>query len=87
MISYLKEMKTITSNNNPYEPVCGILSLLDISLFVRPYPFDPEEPNVIIQKERNILEQEIPSIELNKVMENLKERKYASKEDYAIAIN
>ena len=32
------------------------------------------------------MDQETPSIELNKVMENLKERKYATKEDYAIAI-
>ena len=62
------------------------LRLIDNSLFVRPYPFDPEEPNVIIQKENNILDQETPSIELNKAMENLNERKYASKEDYAIAI-
>ena len=62
------------------------LRLTDNSLFVRPYPFDPEEPNVIIQEENNILENEVPSIKLSKVMGDLKERKYASKEDYAIAI-
>ena len=62
------------------------LRLTDNSLFVRPYPFDPQEPNVIIQEENNILENEVPSIKLSKVMEDLKERKYASKEDYAIAI-
>ena len=62
------------------------LRLTDNSLFVRPYPFDPEEPNVIIQEESNILQNEVPSIKLSKVMEDLKERKYASKEDYAIAI-
>ena len=62
------------------------LRLTDNSLFMRPYPFDPEEPNVIIQEENSILEHETPSIELSRVMENLKERKYASKEDYAIAI-
>ena len=62
------------------------LRLTDNSLFVRPYPFDPEEPNVVIQEESSILEHETPSIKLSKVMENLKERKYATKEDYAIAI-
>ena len=62
------------------------LRLTDNSLFVRPYPFDPEEPNVVVQKESNILDRENPSVELNEVMINLKERKYASKEDYAIAI-
>lgn len=62
------------------------LRLTDNSLFVRPYPFDPEEPNVIIQEENNILENETPFIKLSKVMNDLTERKYASKEDYAIAI-
>ena len=62
------------------------LRLTDNSLFVKPFPFDPEEPNIAVEHDVDILDITVPSVNLAKAMKQIKERKYASKEDYAMAM-
>ena len=62
------------------------LRITDNSFFVKPYPFDPEEANVIVGKDSKILDDEIPSVNLNEAMNQISNGKYPSKEDYAIAM-
>ena len=58
----------------------------DKSLFRKPLPLDPEEPNIIVEEDPDILDEEIPSVNMADAMESFLERKYASKEDYAVAM-
>ena len=62
------------------------LRITDNSLFVKPYPFDPEEANVMVGEDSKILDDDIPSVNMNKAMSQIGNRKYTSIEDYAIAM-
>ena len=62
------------------------LRITDNSLFVKPYPFDPEEANVVVGGDSKNLDDEIPSVNMDKAMNQINNKKYASKEDYAIAM-
>ena len=55
------------------------LRITDNSLFVKQYPFDPKEANVVVGMDSKILDDEIPSVNLNKAMNQISNRKYASK--------
>ena len=55
------------------------LRITDNSLFVKPYPFDPEEANLVVDEDSKILDDEIPSVDLNKAMNQIGNMKYASK--------
>ena len=90
-IDYCPEMQAMNADITFYYPInmavmiyqneeeINRLRITDNSLFVKPYPFDPEE-------DPKILDDEIPSVDLNKAMNQIGNMKYASKEDYAIAM-
>ena len=51
------------------------LRITDNSLFSKPYPFDPEAANVVVGEDSQILDDEIPSVNLNKAMRQIGKRK------------
>ena len=97
-IDYCPEMQAMNADITFYYPInmavmiyqneeeINRLRITDNSFFVKPYPFDPEEANLVVDKDSKILDDEIPSVDLNKAMNQIGNMKYASKEDYAIAM-
>ena len=97
-IDYCPEMQSMNTDITFYYPInmavmiyqneeeINKLRITDNSLFVKPYPFDPEEANVVVGGDSKILDDEIPSVNMDKAMNQINNKKYASKEDYAIAM-
>ena len=97
-IDYCPEMQAKNTDITFYYPInmavmilqneeeINRLRITDNSLFVKPYPFDPEEANVVVGEDSQILNDDVPSVNMNKAMNQIGNRKYASKEDYAIAM-
>ena len=97
-IDYCPEMQAMNTDITFYYPInmavmiyqheeeINRLRITDNSLFVKPYAFDPEEANVVVGEDSKILDDEIPSVNMKKAMNQIGNRKYASKEDYAIAM-
>ena len=46
------------------------LRITDNLLFVKPYPFDPEEANVVIGEDSKIINDDIPSVNMKKSNES-----------------
>ena len=97
-IDYCPEMQSMNTGITFYYPInmavmiyqnedeINKLRITDNSLFVKPYPFDPEEANVVVGGDSKVLDDVIPSVSLNKAMNQIGNKKYASKEDYAIVM-
>ena len=74
-IDYCPEMQAMNADITFYYPInmavmiyqneeeINRLRITDNSLFVKPYPFDPEEANLVVDKDSKILDDEIPSVD------------------------
>ena len=62
--------------------------MTDISLYLKPMPLDPEEPNIVIETEEDVLDRRTPpSVAFSSVYNRQQKRLWATKEDKAMGMN
>ena len=61
--------------------------ITDVSLYDQPLPYDPLEPKIIVESEEEILDEYVSSVYLDEAMKEVEGKRYATKQDYAIAMN
>ena len=59
----------------------------DITLYRKPIEYDSLEPITVLEKEDGILGQDCPAVSLKETMENILYKRFATKQDYALAMN
>ena len=59
----------------------------DITLYRKPIEYDSLEPIIVLEEEDEILRQECPAVSLKETMQNILYKRFATKQDYALAMN
>ena len=59
----------------------------DIMLYRKPIEYDSLEPIIVLEEEDEILRQECPAVSLKETMQNIWYKRFATKQDYALAMN
>ena len=59
----------------------------DITLYRQPIKHDSLEPLIVMEEENEILGQDCPVVSLKETMQNILYKKFATKQDYALAMN
>ena len=59
----------------------------DMTLYREPIEYDSLEPIIVLEEEDEILGQDCPAVSLKETMENILYKRFATKQDYALAIN
>ena len=59
----------------------------DITLYRNPIEYDSLEPLIFLEEEDEILGQDFPAVFLKETMENILYKRFATKQDYALAMN
>ena len=59
----------------------------DITLYREPIEYDSLEPIIVLEEEDEILGQDCPAVPLKETMENILYKRFATKQDYALAMN
>ena len=59
----------------------------DITLYREPIKYDSLEPIIVLEEEDEILGQDCPAVSLKETMENILYKRFATKQDYALAMN
>ena len=59
----------------------------DITLYRKPIEYDSLEPIIVLEEEDEILGQDCPTVSLKETMENILYKMFATKQDYALAMN
>ena len=59
----------------------------DITLYREPIEYDSLETIIVLEEEEEILGQDCPAVSLKETMQNILYRRFATKQDYALAMN
>ena len=59
----------------------------DITLYREPIEYDSLEPIIVLEEEDEILGQDCPTVSLKETMENILYKRFATKQDYVLAMN
>ena len=61
--------------------------ITDLTLYIRKIEFDPEEPNLIIEEDPNVLENSSPAVNYREVMNDFGSEKFLTKPDLAMSMS
>ena len=70
-----------------FEGVIKAQGITDVSLYDQPLEFDPIEPIIIVESEEEVLDEHVSSVYLEEAMKDVTVKRYATKQDYAMAMN
>ena len=61
--------------------------ITDITLYKKPIKYDPVEPFIVTEDEVEVLDAFHPAVLLDEAMKDIQTKRYATKQDYAMAMN
>ena len=61
--------------------------ITDLTLYTRKIEFDPEEPNLIVEKDPNVLEESSPAVNYREVMDDFGAERFLTKPDLAMSMS
>ena len=56
-------------------------------MYRKPIEYDSLEPIIVLEEDDEILRQECPAVSLKETMQNILYERFATKQDYALAMN
>ena len=70
-----------------FEEMIKTRGITDVSLYDEPLLLDPVEPQIIVESEEEVLDENVSSVYLREAMKDVTIKRYATKQDYAMAMN